>query len=92
MRYGSITYMAAPTGPGSVPFEQNPGFITNMEVDYKPVPRWTIGIGANNLGNKYPTRVPSAIANSQQGLTKYASYSPYGFNGGMYYVKTSLDF
>lgn len=92
MRYGSMTYMAAPTGPGSVPFEQNPAFITNMEIDYKPVPRWTIGIGANNLGNKYPTRISSAIAQSQQGLAKYASYSPYGFNGGMYYVKTSLDF
>nr|WP_187294219.1 TonB-dependent receptor [Komagataeibacter xylinus] len=92
MRYGSITYMAAPTGPGSVPFEQNPAFITNLEVDYKPVPRWTIGVGANNLGNKYPTRISSSIANSQQGLAKYASYSPYGFNGGMYYVKTSLDF
>ncbi|PYD48551.1 TonB-dependent receptor plug domain-containing protein [Novacetimonas pomaceti] len=92
MRYGSITYMAAPTGPGSVPFEQNPAFITNVEVNYKPVPRWTIGVGANNIGNKYPTRIASSIANSQQGLAKYASYSPYGFNGGMYYVKTSLDF
>ncbi|MFT9360195.1 TonB-dependent receptor plug domain-containing protein [Acetobacter okinawensis] len=92
MRYGSIIYMAAPTGPGAVPFTQNPGFITNMEVNYKVMPHWSIGVGANNLGNKYPTRVPSSIANTQQGLSKYASYSPYGFNGGMYYVKTSLDF
>ncbi|WP_408736615.1 TonB-dependent receptor plug domain-containing protein [Acetobacter sicerae] len=92
MRYGSVVYMAAPTGAGSVPFMQNPGFITNLEVDYKILPQWTVGVGANNLGNKYPTRVPRAIANSQQGLSKYASYSPYGFNGGMYYVKTSLNF
>lgn len=75
-----------------MPFQQNPGFITNLEVDYKIFPRWTIGIGANNVGNKHPTRVPSSIANTQQGLAKYASYSPYGFSGGMYYVKTSLDF
>lgn len=92
LRYGSIIYMAAPTGPGSVPFKQNPGFITNLEVDYKILPRWTVGVGANNVGNKRPTRIPSAIANTQQGLAKYASYSPYGFSGGMYYVKTSLDF
>ncbi|NHN86807.1 TonB-dependent receptor plug domain-containing protein [Acetobacter musti] len=92
MRYGSIVYMAAPTGPGSVPFMQNPGFITNLEVDYKILPRWTVAVGANNIGNKYPTRIARSIANSQQGLAKYASYSPYGFNGGMYYVKTSLDF
>ncbi|MFT8717745.1 TonB-dependent receptor plug domain-containing protein [Acetobacter sp.] len=92
MRYGSIIYMAAPTGPGSTPFKQNPGFITNLEVDYKITPRWTVGVGANNLGNKYPTRISRAISNTQQGLSKYASYSPYGFNGGMYYVKTSLNF
>lgn len=92
MRYGSIIYMAAPTGPGGVPFEQNPAFITNVEVDYKVLPKWTIGVGANNVGNKYPTRVPTAVSNTQQGLTKYPSYSPYGFSGGMYYVKTSLDF
>ncbi|CEF42524.1 putative TonB-dependent receptor [Acetobacter senegalensis] len=92
LRYGSIVYMAAPTGAGSVPFQQNPGFITNLEVDYKILPRWTVGVGANNVGNKHPTRVPSSIANTQQGLAKYASYSPYGFSGGMYYVKTSLDF
>lgn len=49
MRYGSVVYMAAPTGPGSVPFMQNPGFITNLEVDYKILPQWTIGVGANNL-------------------------------------------
>ncbi|KXV48898.1 hypothetical protein AD945_06060 [Gluconobacter albidus] len=92
MRYGSIIYMAAPTGPGSVPFMQNPALLTNLEVDYKILPRWSIGVGANNVGNKYPTRVPSSISHTQQGLTKYASYSPYGFNGGMYYVKTSIDF
>ncbi|MFT8712032.1 TonB-dependent receptor plug domain-containing protein [Komagataeibacter rhaeticus] len=92
MRYGSIIYMAAPTGPGGVPFEENPAFITNLEVDYKVMPKWTIGVGANNIGNKYPTRVPTAVSNTQQGLTKYPSYSPYGFSGGMYYVKTSLDF
>lgn len=92
MRYGSIVYMAAPTGPGSVPFQQNPAFITNLEVDYKVFPRWTVGVGANNIGNKYPTRVSRSIANSQQGLSKYPSYSPYGFSGGMYYVKTSIDF
>ena len=92
MRYGSIIYMAAPTGPGSVPFMQNPALLTNLEVDYKILPHWSIGVGANNVGNKYPTRVPSSISHTQQGLTKYASYSPYGFNGGMYYVKTAIDF
>ncbi|NHN89254.1 TonB-dependent receptor plug domain-containing protein [Acetobacter conturbans] len=92
MRYGSIIYMASPTGAGSVPFKQNPGFITNLELDYKIMPRWTVGVGANNAGNKYPTHISRIIANTQQGLSKYASYSPYGFNGGMYYVKTSLDF
>ncbi|MFT8419296.1 MAG: TonB-dependent receptor [Acetobacter sp.] len=89
MRYGSIVYMVSPT---SAPFTQNAGFITNMEVNYKITPHWNVGVGANNLGNKYPTRVPAALANTQQGLPKYASYSPYGFNGGMYYVKTSINF
>lgn len=32
------------------------------------------------------------VSNKQQGLTKYPFCFPYGFSGGIYYVKTSLDF
>ncbi|KPH87899.1 membrane protein [Komagataeibacter intermedius AF2] len=89
MRYGSMTFLASPT---SVPMQVNPAFLTNMEVSYQVLPKWSVAVGANNLGNKYPTRVPSSISGPLFGAYKYPFYSPYGFNGGMYYVKTALNF
>ncbi|ANQ41916.1 TonB-dependent outer membrane receptor [Gluconobacter thailandicus F149-1 = NBRC 100600] len=88
-RYGSIVFMASPTAP---PLQQNAAFLTNMEVGYKILPQWSLSVGANNLGNKYPTRVPKSVSAPLFGAYKYAFYSPYGFNGGMYYVRTAFTF
>ncbi|MBF0885835.1 TonB-dependent receptor domain-containing protein [Gluconobacter sphaericus] len=88
-RYGSIIFLASPT---AAPMEQRPAFLTNMSVSYKILPKWSVTVGANNLGNKYPTRVPKATAAPLFNEYKYAYYSPYGFNGGMYYIQTGLTF
>lgn len=92
MRYGSSVFIAAPNLPTNLWTEIQPAFITNMEVGYKITPKWRIAIGADNLGNKYPTRVKAAAAASNNNLFKYPTSSAYGYFGGMYYVNTSLNF
>ncbi|WP_408885660.1 TonB-dependent receptor plug domain-containing protein [Komagataeibacter xylinus] len=92
MRYGSSVFIAAPSLPNNLWTKINPAFITNMEVGYKITPIWRVAVGANNLGNKYPTRVKEAASVSNNNLYKYPNSSPYGYFGGMYYVSTSLNF
>ena len=48
----------------------------------------TIAAGAENLFDQYPRRNPQATG---AGL-KYPETSPYGFNGGFYYVRAGFDF
>ncbi|ACI52031.1 TonB-dependent receptor plug [Gluconacetobacter diazotrophicus PA1 5] len=91
-RYGSLIYAATPSLPTNLWLVQRPAFITNIEVSYRVLPQWTVAVGANNLGDKYPTRLnPKSIATSFNAY-KYSFFSPYGFNGGMYYVRTGLNF
>ncbi|MCH4089905.1 TonB-dependent receptor plug domain-containing protein [Acetobacter sp.] len=92
MRYGSSVFIAAPSLPTNLWTKIHPAFITNMEVGYKITPIWRVAIGANNLGNKYPTRVKAAAAASNNNLFKYPTSSAFGYFGGMYYVNTSINF
>lgn len=92
MRYGSSVFIAAPNLPTNLWTEIQPAFITNMEIGYKITPKWRVAIGADNLGNKYPTRVKAAAAASNNNLFKYPTSSAYGYFGGMYYVNTSINF
>ncbi len=48
----------------------------------------TIAFGAENLFDQYPRRNPYA----QLVGAKYPESSPYGFNGGFYYLRASLEF
>ncbi|NLI25791.1 MAG: TonB-dependent receptor [Acetobacter sp.] len=92
MRYGSSVFIAAPNLPTNLWTNIHPAFITNMEVAYKIMPKWRVAIGADNLGNKYPTRVKAAAAASNNNLYIYPTSSPFGYFGGMYYVNTSINF
>ena len=48
----------------------------------------TVAFGAENLFDQYPRRNPYA----QLVGAKYPESSPYGFNGGFYYLRASLEF
>lgn len=92
-RYGSTLFLGSPAAGVTVePFEQRPAMLTNMEVSYRVIPKLTLTVGAYNLGNKYPTRIPDWASKAQSYATKYSYYSPYGFSGGMYYVRASYTF
>ncbi|GAA4498866.1 TonB-dependent receptor [Gluconacetobacter tumulicola] len=88
-RYGSTLFLPSPALPG---VSENPAMLTNLEVSYRILPRWAVAVGGRNIGNKYPTRVPYAIRGKLQNQSLYSYFGPYGFSGGMYYVRTSLDF
>ena len=48
----------------------------------------TLACGAENLFDRYPARNPYA----RLAGAKYPASSPYGFNGGFYYLRASLEF
>jgi iron complex outermembrane receptor protein len=47
-------------------------------------------VGANNLFNIYPNRLPVSLQGS--GFSQYNTYSPYGVSGGFYYAKVAFTF
>ncbi|WP_428312354.1 TonB-dependent receptor plug domain-containing protein [Hydrocarboniphaga sp.] len=72
--------------------------ITDLELAFKPTPALKLSIGANNLFNVYPDKLnPDLIqtyidAVDNAAVTKYPSFSPFGFNGGYYYGKVAYTF
>jgi outer membrane receptor protein involved in Fe transport len=74
--------------------------ITNLDIGYQLKEHLKVSLGAVNLFNKFPGRL-----NAQQlshtnsfsygdnaGVTQYPVFSPFGINGGFYYVKAQYKF
>lgn len=76
--------------------------ITDLELAFKPVKSVKFSIGANNLFNTYPDKVNPALKSTYVSaadnrydtayVTKYPTFSPFGFNGAYYYGKLSYSF
>lgn len=93
MRYGSYTYILSPGMPQNEWSQIHPGFITNAEVGYDVTRHLHVAVGANNLFNKYPTKINRELnLKYQSGIFTYPQTSTYGFSGGMYYVKANINF
>lgn len=85
--------------PGTVPGDifLSPRWITDLELRIKPIEAVTVAIGANNVFDQYPDRLPfGAVDGVNYGLNNaflpYSSFSPYGFNGRFLYGRVSFDF
>jgi iron complex outermembrane recepter protein len=63
-------------------------FIVDVEVSYDMTDNFTLMIGANNLLDEYPDRVPGRLS---QGMP-YPRRTPIGYNGGMAYVRGVYKF
>jgi iron complex outermembrane receptor protein len=63
-------------------------FTLDLDINYQINSHFNVSIGAQNILNQYPQRVTSAADLG----AKYYETSPYGFNGGFYYVKASYQF
>jgi iron complex outermembrane recepter protein len=71
--------------------------ITDIDVGYDVLKSVTLSVGAVNLLNRYPDKVPQSLISYYNnlgqsfGATQYAA-SPIGINGGYYYVKATYTF
>ena len=74
--------------------------LTNLDISYKMTGGLTFSIGAINLFNRFPNKENSTLlAHTQSfaygdnaGVTQYPGFSPFGINGGFYYVKAAYKF
>lgn len=71
--------------------ESAPAFITDLSVGYTFARQIKLNIGANNLFNKYPSKIaPSVYQNLN--YDQYSHVSPFGINGGYFYANASMSF
>lgn len=72
--------------------------ITNVELSLQATKMVKLSIGANNAFNRYPNKVNSilregfAATYNRSTTTLYPSISPFGINGGFYYIKGIFEF
>ncbi len=86
------TFRDYPTD-GSFGFNASERLLVDMELSYTFLnlpfmEAATFALGAENLFDQYPRRNPQATG---AGL-KYPETSPYGFNGGFYYLRAGFEF
>lgn len=87
-RYGRITQVnASAAGPDAV---IHPKVIVDIEGGVNLAKGIKLAVGANNLFNIYPDKLPVALQGN--GFSLYNQYSPYGTSGGLYYARLVLSF
>jgi iron complex outermembrane recepter protein len=65
--------------------------LTDCSTSYKPAAWVTITIGANNISDIYPDRIKNSL-NTGEGIYIYSQEAtPFGFNGGYYFVNMSFN-
>ncbi len=101
--YGSV-FLPGPSLDITVPQDAAPGDLTlspkwvvDLELRVKPIDAVTLAVGANNLLDEYPDRLPFGTVNGfNYGLNNsflpYSSQSPFGFSGRFLYGRVSVDF
>ena len=83
-RYGKFTSRNA-----NAALDQTFGaeWVFDLDVGYDVTENFTVSGGINNLFDEYTDKViPGANPN---GFAQYSNFSPFGFNGGSYYVRAS---
>ncbi len=78
-------YYDAPTNDESVSYHPDPKFLVDLEASYDLSESVTLLAGAQNVFDTYPEKNP---AGEVAGLI-YPEGSPFGFNGGFYYLRAS---
>jgi iron complex outermembrane receptor protein len=76
----------------------NVHYITNLEVGFQFTDRLKLSAGAQNLFNTFPDKMNATIlarenaAGDNAAVQQYPLFSPFGENGGFYYVKAAYKF
>ena len=74
--------------------------ITDLDLGYRLHHHITVHVGAINLFNRYPNRYNATLLahyntfryGDTLGVFQYPMFSPFGINGGFYYMRASLHF
>jgi iron complex outermembrane receptor protein len=96
--YGRSSEMESENGAQYYETVIKPTALTDLELSYQFNKAWTLAFGANNLFNQYPNHMNSNLLADQRAaldnaaVTVYPSFSPFGINGGYYYVRAGLKF
>jgi iron complex outermembrane receptor protein len=70
----------------------SPKILTDVSVNYTPKTGLTITAGANNIFDVYPDPIKNSI-NKNQGILIYSNQaSPFGYNGGYYFLGMVFNF
>lgn len=97
IRYGKtqsqLTYYTGPDAFSNTVFRDfvnKAKWVTNVEVGYRLTPSLRAAVGANNLFNAFPSRIP--LENSYIGAARYdTSSQQLGQDGGFYYLRLNFS-
>ena len=94
---GSNSDITIPKGaaPGDVTL--SPKWVVDLEARFNPAEMVQVAIGANNLFDQYPDRLPFGVVDGfnfglNQSFLPYSSQSPFGFSGRFIYGRVSVEF
>jgi iron complex outermembrane receptor protein len=71
---------------------------TSVNISYMFTDKLKLAVGAENLFNRFPNKLNNNIldreiaASDNTAVTQYPGFSPFGINGGFYYVKAVYKF
>jgi len=97
-RYGTVWSAAggalsAPLGTVAGDFKMTPKWVTDVELRVHPIKEITLALGADNVFDVYPDRLPLGGAFSPNSyFLPYSSLSPFGFNGRFLYGRVAFNF
>ncbi|WP_338029748.1 TonB-dependent receptor plug domain-containing protein [Gluconacetobacter tumulisoli] len=91
-RYAGVEWINYSGDPASTWTHIRPQVQTNIELSARVGKGFTLTVGANNLFNKYPTRVKRSTVAETQGTIAYPMTAPGGYEGGYYYARVGYVF
>ena len=72
--------------------------VTNIDVAFEALAGLRLSVGALNVFNRYPNHINGELfaayntAQFNSAVSQYPSFTPFGFNGGFYYLRASYSF
>ena len=78
--------------------KMTPKWVTDVEVRFHPTKAITLTVGADNVFDTYPDRLPIGGSTGAPGFTPnsyfipYSSFSPFGFNGRYLWGRVAFNF
>lgn len=87
-RYGKVLN---PNANAALDVELQPKWISDLEIRLTPG-QFEVAIGANNLFDVYPTKLPEGPNFASAFYIPYSNFSPFGFNGRYLYARVGVKF